>query len=341
VDVVPGEEYPHYSSASARCAEHHSKHRVQRNAGQDRQEAERHDIPANQQLLWALGHGPVCVQAVHSMPTLLQLAARFLCSTFLQDWTAMKCYANPPWNMVGRVLAQVQSPPSGVDSSCLEVTTMVPNTSEHVARPSSANHIEPEETNQQGSHASSPSVNCMAHLRDKFQSQNLSEEDTALILKSWRAKTNKSYDSLFGKWHSWCAEWSFNPFSGPITNIANFLAQLCAEGYQYSSIKSCRSAISSVLKKVDRHNVGQHPLISRLLKDIFHDRFPYSALESSNCVELSRRPGRESIPLLKGIIMEISHVTCPSQSADLSQLELTRRPYKPNGVCFYPNVVAK
>ena len=28
---------------------------------------------------------------------------------FLQDWTAMKCYANPPWNLVGRVLAQVQS----------------------------------------------------------------------------------------------------------------------------------------------------------------------------------------------------------------------------------------
>ena len=28
---------------------------------------------------------------------------------FLQDWTAMKCYANPPWNLVGQVLAQVQS----------------------------------------------------------------------------------------------------------------------------------------------------------------------------------------------------------------------------------------
>jgi len=28
---------------------------------------------------------------------------------FLQDWTARKCYANPPWNLVGRVLALVQS----------------------------------------------------------------------------------------------------------------------------------------------------------------------------------------------------------------------------------------
>ena len=28
---------------------------------------------------------------------------------FLQEWTAMKGYANPPWNLVGQVLAQVQS----------------------------------------------------------------------------------------------------------------------------------------------------------------------------------------------------------------------------------------
>ena len=76
------------------------------------------------------------------------------------------------------------------------------------------------------------------------------------------------------KWHSWCAQQSFDPFSGPITNVANFLAQLCTAGYQYSSINSYRSAILSVYEKVDGHNAGQHPLISRLLKGIFHDRPP-------------------------------------------------------------------
>ena len=34
--------------ASARCVEHHSQHRVQRNAGQDKLESEPHDIPGNQ-----------------------------------------------------------------------------------------------------------------------------------------------------------------------------------------------------------------------------------------------------------------------------------------------------
>ena len=34
-------------------------------------------------------------------------------------------------------------------------------------------------------------------------------------------------------------------------------------------------------------------------------------------------------------------LTRPSRSADLSQLDLSRRTYKPDGVCFYPNTLAK
>ena len=76
----------------------------------------------------------------------------------------------------------------------------------------------------------------MAHLRKKFQDQSLSEEAKALMLKSRRTKTNKSYDSLLGKWHSQCIEWRFDPFSGPETNVVNFQTYLFKEGYQYSSI---------------------------------------------------------------------------------------------------------
>ena len=34
-------------------------------------------------------------------------------------------------------------------------------------------------------------------------------------------------------------------------------------------------------------------------------------------------------------------LTLTSQSADLSQFDLGRKTYKPDGVCFYPNVLAK
>ena len=34
-------------------------------------------------------------------------------------------------------------------------------------------------------------------------------------------------------------------------------------------------------------------------------------------------------------------LTCPSRSADLSHLDLSRRIYKPDRVCFYPNTLVK
>ena len=80
MDVVPGEEYPYYSSAPARGTEHYSRYSVQENTGQDRLEVESCDIPGNQQSLWAPRYGPVCIQTVHPVPTLLQLAARSLCA---------------------------------------------------------------------------------------------------------------------------------------------------------------------------------------------------------------------------------------------------------------------
>jgi len=41
----------------------------------------------------------------------------------------------------------------------------------------------------------------------------------------------------------------------------NFLASLFEQGYQYRSVNSYRSAISSVHEKVDGEEVGKHPLV--------------------------------------------------------------------------------
>ena len=71
------------------------------------------------------------------------------------------------------------------------------------------------------------------------------------MLKSWQAKTDKSYDLLFEMWYSWCFERGVDPISGPITNALNFVAHLHLKGYQYCSLNSYRSAIS------------EHPLVSR------------------------------------------------------------------------------
>jgi len=108
--------------------------------------------------------------------------------------------------------------------------------------------------------------------RERYRGQQLLKEATELMLSSWRTKSNKSYDSLFAEWHRWCSEQGSDPFSGPIAQVANFLAHLYKEEYKYSSVNAYRSAISSVHEKVDRCTVDQHPLICRPVKRVFHAR---------------------------------------------------------------------
>ena len=107
----------------------------------------------------------------------------------------------------------------------------------------------------------------MAYLRESFTSRRISAQASDLLLSSWRDKTNTSYNSLFAKWANWCEQWSRDLTAGPVEDLVNFLAELFAEGYQYRSLNAYRSAISSIHQKV---NIGQHPLVYRLLKGTYN-----------------------------------------------------------------------
>ena len=124
------------------------------------------------------------------------------------------------------------------------------------------------------SHELSASTSHVAYLQGKFSSQNLSSKARDLLLASWRTKSNKIYDSHFKKWLCWCSARGSDPISGPVSEVANFLAEFHEEGYQSSSLNVFRSAISSVHDKVDGDEVGKHPTITRLLKGAFHERPP-------------------------------------------------------------------
>ena len=116
----------------------------------------------------------------------------------------------------------------------------------------------------------------VAYLRQHYADKRISGEATDLLLSSWRKKSSQSYDSLCKKWIGWCTEQGFDPISGPIEDVVNFLALLHSEGYQYHSLGSYRSAIASrcMHAPVDGVSIGQHLLVSRLLKGAFHARPP-------------------------------------------------------------------
>ena len=178
----------------------------------------------------------------------------------------------------------------------------------------------------------------MGYLRDRFRGQKLSEEASELLLASWRQKSAKTYDSLFSKWVRWCSERDSDPISGDIGEVINFLAHLFHQGYQYHCLNSYRSAISSVHEKVDGYEVGQHPLVTRLIKGAFHERPPQprysetwdvskvtSYLDSlGNNYELST----EELTFKTVTLMAL---TRPSRSVDLASLNPEYRRYSPKG----------
>lgn len=80
MDVVPGKEHPHHSNTPTMDNEYNSRYRITGNMRQGRLEAELNDISADQQSLWSPGSGLVRIQTIHLVPTLLQLAARSICT---------------------------------------------------------------------------------------------------------------------------------------------------------------------------------------------------------------------------------------------------------------------
>ena len=204
---------------------------------------------------------------------------------FLQDWSQIRGYANPPWSLIGQVTGSGATGLYHSGGTSLEDTTLVPTTSRY-AEGIPLSDQTPSDNAQSRLGESVPTASRMAYLRERYREHELSEEATSLLLKSWRTKTNRSYDSLFRKWHSWCHSRGSDPCSGPVKEVVNFLANLHDEGYTYCSLNSYQSAISSVHERVDGCPVGQHPLVIRLMKGVFNDRPPLPRYTSTWNVQM-------------------------------------------------------
>ena len=181
---------------------------------------------------------------------------------FLQNWTPMRGFANPPWCLIPRCLSQIKQQQARVLLitplwPCQPWLPVVLGMLQDYPR-----QLPPQEdlilnpSNQEFNAAGDSNISRMAHLRKSFSSQGISAQASELLLSSWRDKTNTSYNSLFAKWANWCEQQDRNPTSGPVEDTVNFLAELFAEGYQYRSLNAYRSAISSIHQKVYGQSIG-------------------------------------------------------------------------------------
>ena len=112
-------------------------------------------------------------------------------------------------------------------------------------------------------------------------------------------------------------------------------------GEQYRTINTHRSAISMTHMEVDGVRVGQHPLVSRLLKGVFNSippapRFAGTWDVSTVLGFLEGYPDNEelSFQALSHKLAMLMALSNADRCSDLAALDLNHRSYQTNGVKF-------
>ena len=123
---------------------------------------------------------------------------------FLQNWKGLKGYANPPWNLIGRVLMKVENQAADLVlvAPSLALSALVPQVAELPGLSTTEDLPGEEGNDSSGGGATSrdnPAPSRVEHLRQHYAHKRISGEATELLLVSWRQKSSQSYDSLCKK----------------------------------------------------------------------------------------------------------------------------------------------
>ena len=110
----------------------------------------------------------------------------------------------------------------------------------------------------------------MPNIRKKFIEGNFSTESTDIIVKSWRPKTAKRYNTYIKQWKVFCRERQINPISPSLSEAIEFMTTIFKTGVSYSSLATARSALSSLLNTQNGVTFGSQPIIQRFMKGAFN-----------------------------------------------------------------------
>lgn len=232
-------------------------------------------------------HRPICIMDKHTASHVLQLAPR-------SSSTGCGCFVPTLGESSGTPVhvsticldhtlpgeTSIGASKSSVNCSSLAQPALVPLSPQELnglpnSAASSAEHSNWSRKREPPTGASRPSSSGrLAHLRRSLRSKGLSEGVIGLIRKSWRTSTESAYSSAWQQWDSWCLGRGVDPLSAPLREILEFLLAQFLAGKQYRTINTLRSAISMTHMEVDGVRVGQHPLVSCLLKGEFNSRPP-------------------------------------------------------------------
>lgn len=110
---------------------------------------------------------------------------------------------------------------------------------------------------------------------------NLSSTCNLLIQASCANNTWKQYNYVIKQFYDFCTK-SDNDHANPtIELILNFLTSLFDKGASYATINTARSALATHFGTIDGQSIGDHPLISRVLKGVSRLRPPRAKYQTT------------------------------------------------------------
>ena len=349
VGVVPREPADSLSSTPTGKTKHTSRQGVEGFNRLQRLETQSQHVPSDIENLGPSRSRSLCIPPDISASSLCQLEAKSPSHTDrcihneLADNSGVclpTICLNRPMLTAGHVS---ESRTVNPNNSCLASSALVSTCTTTVCRPALSTSTINRSLNERQPTTSSkqPPAGWLETVCQRFEKTEVSAETREILLAAWRRNTTNDYSSAWGKWVGWCGERKINPISVSLNAILEFLKDQFKNGKAYRTINVYRSALSAILPEIDSNRVGAHPLVSQLLKGVFHLRPPepkYSHTWSVSQVlayikSLGKNEGL-SLKLLSLKLVTLLALTAPDRSSDLAKKDLRFRVYPPEGISF-------
>ena len=124
-----------------------------------------------------------------------------------------------------------------------------------------------------------PTSHTLAAFREKGKQAGLSARAAEFTAEALRESTRASYDSKLESLFKWCNDFTCDPYSASLGQIADFLVFLFDKGLAISTIRGYRSAIASCHRGFqDGSSVTESSILSNLCESFFLKRPPVKTL---------------------------------------------------------------
>ncbi len=116
-------------------------------------------------------------------------------------------------------------------------------------------------------------ISCVDIIQQEIIKEGFAEEVAERAAKPQRGSSLSVYQSHYQTFNNWCLEKKINMESVNIQVVADYLLHMFKDlNRQVSTLCSHKTALSTVLGKFEGFTIGNHPVISNLIKNFWNQR---------------------------------------------------------------------